>query len=178
MRRVLWQSLILITLCVQAFNLSATSNQKEKQSQADQQIKLRALQVIKNASKLIMDSSYPEQNRLQIYLSHDQGAVFILKQIIVQLDGADKTTFNYDEKQQTALLRGGANRVYIGSATEGVHEVVAVLSGADRQGNIIKKAQTWLFDKKSGEVIARIKVSSNIVTRRPDISFAIIKGSQ
>lgn len=168
--------MIIFIINVAAVEALAAVNVKEQQSKTDQDVKLRALQVIKEAGQLVQDVSYPEKDRLQIYLSHGQGKYFSVEKVIVQVDGEDKTTFNYNKSQQTALLRGGANRLYIGSVSEGIHEVVVVFYGYDRQSNVIKKAQTWLFDKKPGAVIALIKVSDNAVTHRPDFKFKVIQG--
>jgi len=156
----------------------AYANEKEKQAVADQKTKLDTLQIVKDAAQLIEDVGYPEASRLKIYLSHGSGKFFGLQKITVQIDGIDKSEFKYDEKQTQALLRGGSNRVYLGNASEGIHELVVVFEGGDRKGNIIKKAETWLFDKKPGEYIIVLNVADNEFSLRPDFSFKIIKGSQ
>ena len=76
------------------------------------------------------------------------------------------------------MLRGGSNRVYIGTVSEGIHELVVIFEGKDRLKNIIKKAETFLFDKKPGEMIVVIKIRDNEETLRPDFEFVTIKGAQ
>jgi len=156
----------------------ACANEKEKQAVADQKTKLETLQIVKDAAQLIEDVGYPEESRVKIYLSHGPGKYFGLQKITVLIDGIDKSEFNYNEKQSQALLRGGSNRVYLGNASEGIHELVVVFEGGDRKGNIIKKAETWLFDKKPGEYIIVLNVVDNELSLRPDFSYKIIKGNQ
>ena len=52
---------------VSAIEALAAVNVKEQQSKTDQDVKLRALQLIKEAGQFVLDVSYPEQDRLQIY---------------------------------------------------------------------------------------------------------------
>lgn len=167
-----------VTFCVLSNAGNVYSNEKEIQAIADQKTKLETLQIVKNATQLIEDVGYPEVSRLKVYLSHGPGKYFGLQKITVLVDGIDKSEFEYDEKQRQALLRGGSNRVYLGSVSEGIHELVVVFEGGDRKGNIIKKAETWLFDKKPGEYIVVLNVADNERSLRPDFSYKIIKGSQ
>lgn len=170
------KALVVFSILLNAGN--AYSNEKEIQAIADQKTKLDTLQIVKNATQLIEDVGYPEVSRLKVYLSHGPGKYFGLQKITVLIDGIDTSEFEYDEKQRQALLRGGSNRVYLGSVSEGIHELVVVFEGGDRKGNIIKKAETWLFDKKPGEYIVVLNVADNERSLRPDFSYKIIKGSQ
>ena len=155
---------------------SCMANEKEQRAITDQKIKLNTLLVVKDATQLVEDIAYPEKTRLKVYLSHAAGKYFSLKKVTVILDGLDKAFFSYNELQQKALLRGGSNRIYIASVSQGIHELVVVFEGKDRGLNIIKKAQTWLFDKKEGEMIVVVRVKDNEKTIRPDFKFSIIKG--
>lgn len=152
------------------------ANEKEKQAVIDQKIKLKTLSAVKDASQLVEDIAFPEKSRIKIYLSHSAGKYFSLKKVSVVLDGQDKSSYSYNDLQQQALLRGGSNRIHIASIIEGFHELVVVFEGRDRGNNIIKKAETWLFDKKSGEMIIVVKVTDNEKSIRPDFEYSIIKG--
>jgi len=156
----------------------SVANEKEKQAVDDQKIKLETLDIVKNATQLIEDVGYPEFSRVKIYLAHGSGKYFGISKVTVQLDGVDRASFEYNEKQLQALLRGASNRVYIGSVSEGIHELVVVFEGRDRKNNIIKKAETWLFDKKPGEYIAVLIVSDDEGALRPSFNFKIIKGEK
>jgi len=176
--KLLKLKIAFVACCILFIAGNAYSNEKEKQAVADQKTKLDTLQIVKDATQLIEDVGYPETSRLKVYLSHGTGKFFGLQKITVLIDGIDKSEFNYDEKQSQALLRGGSNRVYLGNVSEGIHELVVVFEGGDRKGNIIKKAETWLFDKKPGEYIVVLSVVDDERSLRPDFSFKIIKGSQ
>lgn len=169
---------VMILLCVVSQSVIAAGDKKEKQAVTDQKIKLSTLQVIKNATQLIEDVGYPEKSRIKIYLSHGAGKYFSLQNISIVIDGLDKSAFKYNESQRKALLRGGSNRVYIGSLDEGLHELVVIFEGADRRQNIIKNARTWLFEKSKGENIIVINVSDNELTLRPDFEYKMIKGGK
>jgi len=156
--------------------MTKSSDVKEKQTIVDQKIKLKTLNTVKDVRQLIEDVAYPEKNRIKVYLSHAQAKYFMLKKVTVVLDGVDKTEQTYNETEQLALIRGGSNRVYTASVAEGYHELVLVFEGKDRDSNIIKKAETWLFDKKAGEMIIVIKVDDNEATIRPEFRFKVIKG--
>ncbi|MDH5392663.1 MAG: hypothetical protein OEY11_05700 [Gammaproteobacteria bacterium] len=169
---------LFVALTVAAVNATAASNKKEQQAITDQKIKLSALQAIKNANRLIVDASFPEINRLQIYLSHGQGKFFTLEKMTSVIDGQDKIITSYNKAEQQALLRGGSKRIYTGVLAEGIHELVVVFYGHDRRGNVVQKAQNWLFDKKPGAVIAVINVADNEAAHRPDFNFKIIQGEQ
>lgn len=152
------------------------ANEKEDRAVLDQKIKLDTLQVVKDAKQLIEDVGFPEVSRLKVYISHGAGKYFGLKKVTLVIDSVDKAEFNYTDKQQQALLRGGSNRVYLGSVSEGIHELVVVFEGADRKNNIIKKAETWLFDKKPGEYIVVLNVADDEKALKPQFSFKVIKG--
>jgi len=169
---------MLVVLVVFLNAGASVANEKENQAIADQKTKLETLKIVKDAIQLIEDVGFPEKNRLKVYLSHASGKYFGLQKITVLIDGLDKSEFVYNEKQRKALLRGGSNRVYLGSVSEGIHELVVVFEGADRKNNIIKKAETWLFDKKPGEYIVVLSVADDERALRPVFSYKIIKGSR
>lgn len=173
-----WSKKILFGLLVITSVSHVLANEKEQQAIVDQKIKLETLQVVKDATQLIEDVGYPEKSRVKIYVTHGAGKYFGLQKVTIVVDGADRAEFNYNDLQLKALLRGAANRVYMGELSEGFHELVVVFEGKDRKGNIIKKAETWLFDKKPGEFIMVMNVADNESTLRPDFSFKIIKGEQ
>jgi len=175
-KRVYKQLLLWILVVVPAS--VAMANEKEKQAVIDQTIKLETLRVVKDAAQLVEDVGYPEISRMKIYLSHGAGKYFGISKVTVQLDGADRASYEYNDKQRQALLRGASNRVYIGSVSEGIHELVVVFEGVDRKRNIIKKARTWLFDKYPGEFIAVLNVSDDEGALRPAFDFKIIKGEK
>lgn len=152
------------------------ANEKEKQAVADQKIKLNTLLVVKDATQLVEDIAYPEESRFKIYVSHTAGMFFSLNKVTVVIDGSDKSTTTYNEIEQTALLRGGSNRIYITSMVEGIHELVVVFEGKDRGDNVIKQAKTWFLDKKNKEMIVVVKVSDNVKNLRPEFNYSVIKG--
>lgn len=169
---------LMVLLGVQCFAGAVSANEKEKQAIVDQKIKLQTLQLVKDAAQLIEDVGYPEKSRFKLYLTHGSGKFFGIDKVTVLFDGTDRAEFSYNQKQQQALLRGASNRVYIGNLSEGIHELVVVFEGRDRKKNIIKKAQSWLFDKKPGEYIAVVKVSDDDRALRPVFDFTIIKGEK
>ncbi|MDH5425303.1 MAG: hypothetical protein OEY29_09935 [Gammaproteobacteria bacterium] len=152
------------------------ASEKEQRAITDQKIKLNTLMVVKDAVQLVEDIAYPEQNRFKLYLTHSSGKYFTIEKLTVIVDGIDKVTHRYDELKQNALLRGGSSRIYRTSVSEGVHELVVVFDGTDRDKNIIKNARTFLLDKKAGEMIVVVSVKDNDQTLRPDFEFSVIKG--
>lgn len=177
MLKRLYKQLLLLMLVTLPAGI-VVANEKEKQAVVDQKIKLETLNVVKDATQLIEDVGYPEVSRLKIFLSHGSGKYFGISKVTVQLDGVDRASYEYSDKQRQALLRGASNRVYIGSVSEGIHELVVVFEGFDRKKNIIKKARTWLFDKHPGEYIAVLSVSDDEGALRPLFDFKIIKGKK
>ena len=167
---------ILIMFILQAGVVLA--NEKEQQAIIDQKIKLETLSVVKDIAQLVEDVAYPEVSRLKIYVSHGVGKYFSLNKATVILDGIDKVSVEYKPPQRQALLRGGSHRLYIASVVTGIHELVVVFEGSDRDGNIIKNARTWLIDKKSGEMIIKLMVNDNDSTIRPDFNMTIVKGDE
>jgi len=167
---------ILIMSALQAGAVLA--NEKEQQTIIDQKIKLETLSVVKDVAQLVEDVAYPEVSRLKIYVSHGVGKYFSLNKATVILDGVDKASSEYNSIQRQALLRGGSHRLYVASATTGIHELVVVFEGSDRGGNIIKNARTWLIDKKPGEMIIKLMVKDNDSTIRPDFEMTIVKGGE
>ena len=170
---------LIVVLLMSAFQSGIVlANEKERQTIVDQKIKLETLSVVKDAAQLVEDVAYPEVERLKIYLSHGAGKYFSLNKATVILDGVDKASTEYKLVQRQALLRGGSNRIYIAAVGVGIHELVVVFEGADRDGNIIKNARTWLIDKKPGEMIIRLMVEDNESAIRPDFKMSIVKGRE
>ena len=158
--------------------LAATSGDKEKQAVLDQKIKLNALIFSKDATQLVEDVGFPESDRLKIYVTHSEGLYFELEKVTIIIDGLDRDVHVLDEVQRKALMRGASKRIYLGVLVEGIHELVAVFEGHDRQGNVIKKAQSWLFDKRIGENIIELSVLDNKNTLRPQFEFSVVKGGR
>lgn len=167
---------LLIIIAVYSQAGICLANEKEQRDITDQKIKLNTLMAVKDARQLVEDLAYPEKNRFKVYLSHSSGKYFAIKKVTVVIDGVDKSSASYNALQRDALLRGGSNRIYMASVSEGVHELVVVFEGSDRDKNIIKNARTFLFDKKAGEMIVVVRVKDNDETIRPEFDFSVIKG--
>lgn len=165
---IIFHALLALVFAVEISAAEIAVPDKEKQAVVDQQIKLETLDIIRNARTLVEEIGFPEKQRLSVYLTHAQGRYFVLEKVTLLIDDTDKTSFEYESAQQQALLRGGGNRIYLGMVTEGLHELVAVFEGHDRDRNIIKKAMTWFFEKQSDGVVLEIRVNDNEATQRPE----------
>jgi hypothetical protein len=172
---------LVICLCfctglVASATFAATVPDQETQTIADQRLKLETLSIIKDTRVFVEETGFPQQQRLSVYLSHAEGRYFLLQKLSLLIDGVNKTAVEYKTQEQQALLRGGANRIYLGIVAEGLHELAVIFEGVDRGNNIIKKASTWFFEKKADGVVIELRVDDNAETQRPDFIMKQISG--
>ena len=76
----------------------------------------------------------------------------------LKLDNKVVTNYLYTERENTALLRGGVHRLYLGNLRAGKHELIAVFTGKGTHERDYKRGATLVFEKQTEPKHIELKI--------------------
>lgn len=114
---------------------------------------------------------FPPETQVSVFLTMDVGDFFALDFVRLQLDGEEVTDHLYDESEIHALLKGGAQRLYIGNVSAGPHELVALYHGTGPHEREYLRGATLRFDKQDGIKLLELRIADNEASLRPDFQI-------
>ncbi|WP_440904357.1 AraC family transcriptional regulator [Catenovulum sp. SX2] len=126
-------------------NLAMANNSELNQSIQD--LKQQVLELNRKLFILEEDLLFPASNQLAVFISLDVGQFFKLDSVELKLNDQPIAGTLYTDRQRTALEQGGIQKLFIGNIKEGEHNLTAFFIGLDKQGNNIKKAKQFSFEK-------------------------------
>lgn len=113
---------------------------------------------------------FPAATQVLVFVSMDIGAWFELDSLRLQVGGREAANHLYTQRENGALKRGGAQRLYIGNLKPGEHELAAVLTGKDSQGRVHSRSASLAVKKGTGPVYIEIKiVDQDKKQQQPDL---------
>ena len=139
-------------------NFAQTSDRIELDTTL-QSLKQDAVGLAADIFSLREDIISPPNNQLVVFLSVDVGDVFSLNSVQIRVDGKQVTNLVYTEQQSQALLRGSAERVYLGKISDGDHQLLAIFIGRGSHGRQYRRAVQLGFTKAIGPKYLELKIS-------------------
>lgn len=177
------QGLSIIVMVVISFSgatgLNAADKPASNQAAKDQsaiddkiinQVETLKKQLIQLNSELYQfeeDLLYPADTQLAVFLSITAENTFILDSVEILLDDKLITSYLYKENEISALKKGGVQRLYLGSLSDGRHKLTARFNGQGANNRYFRRKKALPFTKEHDAKFIQLVVTENKTTREP-----------
>lgn len=140
-------------------------------SQKVEDLKQAALELNRDLLILEEDLLFPANTQVAVYVSVDVGHFFQLDAVKLKIDDEMVASHVYTEKQNSALSRGGIQRLYLGNVKTGKHEVTAFFHGIGPQQREYKRAATYTLKKDQSPTMLEIRIMDSSQALQPEFDF-------
>ncbi len=140
-------------------------------SQKVEELKQAALELNRDLLLLEEDLLFPANTQVAVYVSVDIGHYFQLDAVKLTIDDDMVTSHLYTEKQNSALSRGGIQRLYLGNLKTGKHQITAFFHGYGPQNREYKRAATYSLKKDQDPTMLELQIRDSTRTMEPEFEF-------
>ena len=161
----------LLVFVLAIFTLQANAATDAALDDTLQALKKDVLSLNRDLFILKEELLFPANSQVAVFLSLDVGEFFSLDAVNVEIDGKQVASYLYTDKQVSALVRGGVQRLYMGNVKNGEHEIVAVFTGRDPNGRDFRRAAKLVFNK--GAEAKYLELAINDSPKTLQTEFAI-----
>lgn len=140
-------------------------------SQEVENLKQAALELNRDLLILEEDLLFPANTQIAVYVSVDVGHFFQLDAVKLTIGDEMVASHLYTEKQNSALERGGIQRLYLGNLKTGKHEVTAFFHGIGPQQREYKRAATYTLKKDQSPTMLEIRIMDSSQALQPEFDF-------
>ena len=140
-------------------------------SEQVEELKKAALELNRDLLILEEDLLFPANTQVAIYVSVDVGKYFSLDAIRLMIDGEMVASHLYTQKQNSALERGGVQRLYLGNLKTGEHEITAFFHGFGPEGREYKRGATYKLTKDQKPTMLEVRIQDWITRMQPTFKF-------
>lgn len=112
---------------------------------------------------------YPAATRVAVFLSVDANQSFQLKSVEITIDNEVVASHRYTERETSALVRGGVQRIYVGNLAIGEHELNASVSGKVASGKDYRQSGSMIFYKRNGPKFVEMTIVKPAGKRQPEL---------
>lgn len=134
-------------------------------------LKQAALELNRDLLILEEDLLFPASTQIAVYVSVDVGDYFQLDAVKLKVDDKLVASHVYSEKQNSALVRGGIQRLYIGNLKTGAHEITAFFHGYGPQNREYKRAATYTLRKDQNPKMLELRIMDSTASMQPEFDF-------
>lgn len=152
-------------------NFSVRKENASPLSQQVEDLKQAALELNRDLLILEEDLLFPANTQIAVYVSSDIGHYFQLDAIKLHVDDQLVASHLYTEKQNSALNRGGIQRLYLGNLKTGKHEITAFVHGYGPQQREYKRAATFTLKKDQNPTMLEMRIKDSNQTMEPEFEF-------
>lgn len=126
-----------------------------------------------NRDLLILEEEllYPDSTQVVVFLSLDVGEFFALDAVKLLVDDKLVASELYTERQVSALVRGGIQRLYLGNLKNGQHEISAFFTGKGPMGREYKRAATITVDKQDQPTVLELQIMDSEALEQPTFTI-------
>jgi len=114
---------------------------------------------------------FPANTQVAVFVSVDVGEFFSLDSITLKIDNRDVMNYLYTPREVAALLKGGAQRLYVGNLKAGEHELIALFNGKGPNERSYRRAAALKFEKGVGAKYLELKVTDHARTQQPEFEI-------
>ena len=172
---VKWHALLLSSLLICTFNLSAQQASQAEQSVATdnpvaeqlQQLRKEVIALNRDLFVLEEDLLFPSSTQVVVYLSMDVGEYFNLDSVELRIDDQVVTHYLYTEKQIQALHKGGVQKLHVLNLAQGEHQLSAFFIGKGPQEREYKRATSLTFSKTSEARLLELSIVDSSKKQQP-----------
>ncbi len=134
-------------------------------------LKRAALELNRDLLLLEEDLLFPANTQVAVYVSLDVGEYFAMDAVKLTIDGDLVASHLYTQKQNSALVRGGIQRLYLGNLKTGQHEITAFFHGIGPQNREYKRGASYTLTKDQKPTMLEIKVRDSSRNMQPTFEF-------
>jgi hypothetical protein len=123
-----------------------------------------------NRELLVLEEEllFPANTQVAVFVSMDVGDFFALDSVTLKLDGKEISNYLYTDREASALLKGGVQRLYLGNVKVGNHEMVAFFTGKGPHERDYRRGATLTFEKGVGAKYVELKISDRQSRQQPE----------
>lgn len=114
---------------------------------------------------------YPTNTQLAVFLSLAPQNSLIIDSIEILLDKQLVASYIYKENEISALKKGGIQRVFLGSLSDGAHNLTVKFNGQGANNRYFKREKKIKFTKENDAKYIQMMVSESKTTREPLFKF-------
>lgn len=113
------------------------------------------------------DLLHPVETQVAVFLAMAPDTSFSLDSIELKLDNTLISSYLYQEKEISALKRGGVQQLYVGSLEDGKHKLTASFNGQGGGSRYYRRKKAMPFVKKSKAKYIQLIVGEDKRTGEP-----------
>lgn len=110
---------------------------------------------------------YPANSQVSVFLSIDAKTGFVLDSIELQINDSLVTSHLYSENEINALKRGGVQRLYIGSLSDGAHKITVQVNGLGANNRYFRNKQRASITKQNSAKYIELVIAESGPSREP-----------
>lgn len=133
-----------------------------------QGLKKQVLDLNRDLFLLEEELLFPSNTQTAVFVSMDVGEFFGLDTVQLKIDNKDVANYLYTERESSALIKGGVQRLYIGNLKAGEHELVAVFTGGGPHSRDYRRAASVKFEKGIGPKYIELTISDRTTKQQPE----------
>ena len=133
-----------------------------------QDLKKQVLDLNKDLLLLEEELLFPSNTQVAVFVSMDVGEFFGLDSVELKLDNKNVTNYLYTERETSALIKGGVQRLYVGNLKAGEHELVAVFTGEGPHTRDYRRGAALKFEKGIGPKYIELTISDRESKQQPE----------
>jgi hypothetical protein len=133
-----------------------------------QGLKKQVLDLNRDLFLLEEELLFPSNTQTAVFVAMDVGEFFGLDSVELKIDNKSVANYLYTEREASALVKGGVQRLYIGNLKAGSHELVAVFSGGGPHARDYRRATSLKFEKGIGPKYIELTISDKATKQQPE----------
>jgi len=145
----------------------ADSAEKRALVEQAEKIKKELIQLNRELYQFEEDLLYPANTQLAVFLSLSEDSKFLLDSIELRLDDQMVSSYLYTESEIDALKKGGVQRIYLGSLSDGSHKLTAQFNGQGANDRYFRRKKALRFTKDHDAKFIQMVISESSTTREP-----------
>lgn len=157
--------LILLTFCT--FSGPALSEESETLQLEVEKLKSDLIDLNRELYQFEEALLYPTETQLAVFLSISNESTFNLDSVELRLDNRVISSHLYKGNELSALKKGGTQRLYIGSLSDGKHKLTAQFNGQGTSSRYFRRNKALRFTKEAKAKYIQLVVAEDSKTREP-----------
>jgi hypothetical protein len=136
-----------------------------------QDLKKQTVELNRDLFILEEELLFPANTQVAVFVSVDVGDFFALDSITLKIDNREVSDYLYTPREDTALLKGGVQRLYVGNLKSGQHELVAFFNGKGPNNRYYRRAASIKFEKGVGAKYLELKITDVLHAQQPEFQI-------
>jgi len=161
-------SLLLVTLALLWLQLATLAHAQEPSPAAQAEaLKQQVIELNRELYNFEQKLLHPVDTQISIFLALAPETRFSLDSIELSLDSTLISSYLYQDKELSALRKGGIQRLYVGSLADGKHKLTARFNGQGANSRYFKRKKAMKFAKKQSAKFIQLIVTEDKRTGEP-----------